>query len=464
MAAVTRSAILVALLAVVSAAASAAPVDMSRDEIMSLAASGEGYSYWWGNGCWRTDGTGLGSCSGSCPDCSHSGSYGADCSGFVAKVWQVPDPSPVSTCAHPYSTQDFACTETWWTVISRDAMLRGDAAAYRSGGCPGSSGHVVLYESGDPWGSIWTYEARGCATGIVHNSRTLTSEYVAIRRDRLTTTCTDADGDTSCVPDDCNDGDPAVHPGAAEACGNGVDDDCDGATDEGCACTDADGDGFCPPDDCDDGNPDVSPGSLEVCGNVIDDDCDDLTDEGCGCPDEDGDGVCVPDDCDDGDPNIYPGAPEACGNLVDDDCDMLTDEDCDCVDADGDGFCPPVDCNDADPAVRPGASEVCGNGIDENCDGTTDEDCDCIDADGDGYCLPEDCNDNDPAIHPGATTGCLPRHDDDCDTRLDDDEPPCPVPDGSDGCGCRAGGSAAGPALLGLLGIFAVARRRRRTN
>ncbi len=34
---------------------------------------------------------------------------------------------------------------------------------------------------------------------------------------------------------DCDDGDGSVHPGAAEVCGDGADNDCDGQTDEGCA-------------------------------------------------------------------------------------------------------------------------------------------------------------------------------------------------------------------------------------
>ena len=40
----------------------------------------------------------------------------------------------------------------------------------------------------------------------------------------------DNDGDGVLAPDDCDDGDPTVHPGAEEVF-NGVDDDCDGQTD-----------------------------------------------------------------------------------------------------------------------------------------------------------------------------------------------------------------------------------------
>jgi hypothetical protein len=107
--------------------------------------------------------------------------------------------------------------------------------------------------------------------------------------------------------------------------------------------------------DCDDSSPDVFPGALEIC-NGVDDDCDGQTDEvlggnpaTTGCEfhfrDNDGDGYGDPataplctcgdsgptpytadndDDCDDNVATTYPGASEAC-NGVDDDCDGTTD-------------------------------------------------------------------------------------------------------------------------------------------
>lgn len=68
-----------------------------------------------------------------------------------------------------------------------------------------------------------------------------------------------------------------------EVCGNSVDDNCNGTVDEN---TDADGDGFttCAGDCCDStndgcGDPKlVNPGAFEAPGNMVDDDCDGMTD------------------------------------------------------------------------------------------------------------------------------------------------------------------------------------------
>lgn len=157
---------------------------MNADQVSVLARArlGVGYSYYWGHGSWRADGQSPGACMGSCPNCSHTGQYGADCSGFVAKCWQIPSPSPITTDLHPYSTWNFYNQKTHWAPLPRGQIQPADSLVYNANG----SGHMVLFESGnDPWGSVWTYEARGCATGIVHNLRVVSSDYITIRREGL---------------------------------------------------------------------------------------------------------------------------------------------------------------------------------------------------------------------------------------------------------------------------------------
>ena len=46
----------------------AAPTTSSRCAKLAV-----GYSYYWGHGSWRDDGASVGSCSGSCPSCTHIG-------------------------------------------------------------------------------------------------------------------------------------------------------------------------------------------------------------------------------------------------------------------------------------------------------------------------------------------------------------------------------------------------------
>lgn len=154
-----------------------------RDHAVAVAKEGVGFSYWWGHGRWVASGVTsqtAGSCSGSCPNCSHSGSYGADCSGYVAKIWDVPSSnSNVSTDSHPYATSNFYNQSLGWHDVSRGSVAKGDALVYNSGG----AGHIFLYESGDGWGSMWAYEAKGCSYGIVHDLRTASTAYKAIAHD-----------------------------------------------------------------------------------------------------------------------------------------------------------------------------------------------------------------------------------------------------------------------------------------
>ena len=153
---------------------------LSRVAILSIARAAVGFSYWWGGGRFAT-GAAPGSCYGSCPDCSHSGSYGGDCSGFVAKAWLLPEALPMDENSHPYSTAEFYDGGGPWSEVSRSSLIQADAMVYRSGG----SGHVLLYESGDAWGQPWTYESRGCSYGVVHNIRSVSSSYKGIRRSGL---------------------------------------------------------------------------------------------------------------------------------------------------------------------------------------------------------------------------------------------------------------------------------------
>jgi hypothetical protein len=190
-------------------------------------------------------------------------------------------------------------------------------------------------------------------------------------KDDTATPAVDADGDGYPDGQDCDDGDPAIHPGAPELC-NGLDDDCDGFADDDDADL-ADGESWWP--------------------DVDNDGYGDEERETRACTQPEG-YEAVGGDCDDGDPTINPAKLEEC-NGIDDDCDGEVDEDGAMwstelfQDADGDGYgdpavsreaCDPgdgwvdddTDCDDADPAVHPGAEERTA-GLDEDCDGLLDE-------------------------------------------------------------------------------------------
>ncbi len=260
----------------------------------------------------------------------------------------------------------------------------------------------------------------------------------------------DADGDgagdpaagtASCEPvpgavenaDDCDDSNADAFPGNPETCDE-VDNNCDGAVDEGVTTTwyqDVDGDGWGVPDatqeacalptgyaafpeDCDDTSADVSPDAAELC-NTIDDDCDGTVDEDDALDastwyaDADGDGYGDPDSavvsCEP--PSGYVSDARDC-----DDADAARNPDTTWyIDFDGDGYgstgftltqceqpagylATADDCDDTDAATSPAGTEVC-NDVDDDCDALVDDadpsldtstaDTWYADADGDGF-------------------------------------------------------------------------------
>ncbi|MBN2798189.1 MAG: hypothetical protein JXX28_03510 [Deltaproteobacteria bacterium] len=209
---------------------------------------------------------------------------------------------------------------------------------------------------------------------------------------------------------DCDDGEGAAHPGAAETCADAIDNDCDGEINEASAADalswhlDADRDGF--------GRPGAGVRACEAADGY----------------------VASATDCDDLDATVFPGAPQRCDGLAND-CDvgLPADE----ADADGDGYLAcQDDCDDGDAAIHPGANEHC-DGVDEDCDGATDEGAVdpgawYLDADGDGYgqtwfvrdacaapagyaALPDDCDDTDATTNPGEVEVPGNDKDDSCD-------------------------------------------------
>lgn len=175
-----------------------------------------------------------------------------------------------------------------------------------------------------------------------------------------------ADSDDDGVGDACDSCPDTPNPTQEDSDGDGQADACDPCPQD--PTDDGDEDGYCAPEDCDEGNDQVHPGALEICDDDLDNDCDGTIDQ---LPDGDGDGWddCAG-DCDDADPLVHPEADEGCNGL-DDDCDGLLGPAE--IDDDGDGMSEcDGDCDDEDEFTHPGASTECDEDADKDCSGIPD--------------------------------------------------------------------------------------------
>jgi len=379
----------------------------------------------------------------------------SDCDAPDGYVSNADDCDDTDAAVHPSATEvcdgadnncDGSIDEGLLSTQYRDAD--GDGFGDPEGmeeQCGSADGYVLFADDCDDTDAMVNPTALEVCDGIDNNCRDGIDEGMG------GTMFMDSDGDGY--------GDPALPVDACEGVEGAVDNDLD----------------------CDDRNAEISPDAIEVCDG-IDNDCDGGTDDAVDMtmyPDYDGDGygssafavstdscelsvgyVFDGSDCNDFDASINPGALELCDG-IDNNCNLLIDEaseDPIYEDADGDGFGDPstgivisacegdvsdmvtdgTDCDDTDSEIYPGAVEDICDGIDNDCDDDIDEGAifGYADADGDGFgdpdtvvstCLPgsvvdgTDCDDTTATAYPGAPEIC-DDIDNDCDMAIDEEE------------------------------------------
>jgi hypothetical protein len=242
------------------------------------------------------------------------------------------------------------------------------------GACPGT----VLCVGGEPICQGKEPTAELC-DGLDNNCNGQTDEtYSDCDLDGIAD-CIEADDDADGWPD-AQDNCPCVqNPNQLDADSDTMGNACD---------MDDDNDGVADLQDCQPLNAEVFPGAGESC-NGLDDDCDDLVDEGFLDTDQDGTADCTDlDDDGDGIPDSVDNCPQL-ENADQLDTDFDTQGNACDPDDDGDGYPDGNDCDPLDKMVFPGAPEMC-DCKDNNCDGNADEGFTDTDKDGIADCCEDD--------------------------------------------------------------------------
>ncbi len=262
-------------------------------------------------------------------------------------------------------------------------------------------------------------------------------------------------------------------PAAAEKC-DGIDNDCDASVDEGCACSPGSYSvcgtsvGACEPGTlacssagtiattCDG----ASPPKAEACGNNLDDDCDGTTDEACTCADGQSRACELTTGCGAGKQTCTQGnwgacAPtalgaETCGNAKDDDCDGSVDEGCPCSGAASAPCEPRDDCADYARSCELGAWSIC-----EPVPGTESNAAGCAPAGTDGADA-TDATDGSDATDGGIVVG----ESDVTSGGSTDVGATSEVVSGGSGCDSTGRSTAVGTGLLLLAAVLGLRRRR----